>query len=55
MAWVDVALAHLVSDRRQRALLQRASEADDRLERIARKLARRQPREVSNDPDTGAE
>ena len=42
VSWVDVAVAHLISDRRRRAVIQRSRELDDRLERIARKLTRRQ-------------
>jgi hypothetical protein len=42
MSWVDVAVAHLLSDRQHRALIQRSREFDDRLERVARRLTRRQ-------------
>lgn len=42
MSWVDVAIAHLISDRRRWAVIQRSRELDDRLERVARKLTRRQ-------------
>lgn len=41
LSWVDVAVAHLISDRRRRALVQRSRELDGRLERAAHRLARR--------------
>ncbi|HYB30785.1 MAG TPA: hypothetical protein VEF89_29585 [Solirubrobacteraceae bacterium] len=42
MSWVDVAVAHLISDRRRRAVIQRSRKLDDRLERAARRLTPRQ-------------
>lgn len=41
-SWVDVVVNHLISDHGRRALIQRSREIDDRLERAAHKLARRQ-------------
>ena len=42
LSWVDMAATHLISDRRRRALIKRSREIDDRLERVARKLTRRE-------------
>ncbi len=41
LSWVDVAVAHLITDHRRRALVQRSREIDGRLERAAHRLTRR--------------
>lgn len=44
ISWVDAAVARLLSNRRHRAFIQRLRDVDDRLERVARRLIRRQRR-----------
>jgi hypothetical protein len=41
IAWMDVAIGHLIADHRRRALVRRSRETDDWLERVVHRLRRR--------------